>query len=110
MKNLIGKKRDINNPYAVFKTLDGAHTVKVLKAYQNPSKENKNPYAKWLIAANSPFSYGYDIGDNYIDSIFRNNYRLVSMDDLFRLHYGQTETSKMHSLIDEHLYIEGFDK
>ena len=67
-KNECGKTRDVDNPYEVW--VAGDWEWKVLKKYQTPEKEATNPYARWLCAVKSPYTYGsYDIGDTYIRDI-----------------------------------------
>ena len=67
-KNECGKTRDVDNPYEVW--VAGDWEWKVLKQYQSPEKEATNPYARWLCAVKSPYTYGsYDIGDTYIRDI-----------------------------------------
>ena len=39
-KNLCGKTRPIDNPYEIWKSVDGTWEWKVLKKYQKPSKED----------------------------------------------------------------------
>ena len=43
-KNPCGKKRKLDNPYEVWK--DGGWEWRVLKKYQTPENEAKNPYAR----------------------------------------------------------------
>ncbi len=45
----------------------GSWEWRVLKKYQNPENEAKNPYARWLCAVSSLITYGnYDMGDTYV--------------------------------------------
>jgi len=68
MKNECGKTRDIKNPYEIWKA--GNWEWLVLKKYQNPENESKNPYARWYCAVKSPFTFGnYDYGDVYVSEI-----------------------------------------
>lgn len=67
-KNNCSKTRSIDNPYEVWKS--GSWTWKVLKKYQKPSLEAKNPHARWFCAASSPYTNGsYDLGDVYVREI-----------------------------------------
>ena len=78
MKNLCGKTRKVDNPYEVWQSLDGSWKWKVLKKYQSPDNEAKNPYARWFCAVSSPMTGGsYDLGDVYIKDIV-NYAKLVS--------------------------------
>lgn len=68
-KNLFGKSRSIDTPYAVYRGNGpfGRTEVRVLKTYQTVDKERSNPYARWLVAVKSEFTYGsFDMGDSYI--------------------------------------------
>jgi|TARA_R110000822_G_scaffold237312_3_gene367803 hypothetical protein len=68
-KNLLGKTRPIDKPYAVFKGQGpfGDTEVLLLKAYQVPAKESTNLYARWMVAVKTPMTYGsYDMGDSYV--------------------------------------------
>ena len=62
MKNTMGKRRDIDNPYEVWAN-DQGWTWKVLKKYQ---ADDHKPYARWFCAVSSPYTHGgYDLGDVY---------------------------------------------
>jgi hypothetical protein len=68
-KNLLGKSRKQDNPYAVFKGEGpfGETEMLLLKTYQMPTKERENVYARWFVAVKTPMTYGsYDMGDSYI--------------------------------------------
>lgn len=68
-KNLFGKSRSIDKPYAVYRGNGpfGNTEVRVLKTYQTVDKERSNPYARWMVAVKSDFTYGsFDMGDSYI--------------------------------------------
>jgi len=67
MKNECLKERKIDNPYEIWKTLDGTWEWRVLKKWQ--ADDNK-PYARWLCAVKSPYTHdSYDIGDVYVSDI-----------------------------------------
>lgn len=71
-KNLCGKTRPISNPYEIWQGIGSYEnwTWKVLKKYQTPENEAKNPYARWFCAVSSPFTHGsFDMGDTYIKDI-----------------------------------------
>tara|TARA_R100001530_G_scaffold35286_1_gene27519 strand:+ start:828 stop:1082 length:255 start_codon:yes stop_codon:yes gene_type:complete len=66
--NPCAKTRPVENPYEVWKL--GDWTWKVLKKYQKPEREAKNPYARWFCAVSTPYTYGsYDMGDVYVTEI-----------------------------------------
>ena len=68
-KNLCGKSRTKENPYATFEGYGpfGYTVVHLLKTYQRPDKERKNPYARWFVAVKSDHTYNsYDMGDSYV--------------------------------------------
>ena len=67
-KNPYAKSRDVNHPYKVFRAHDWEW--RKLKGYQIPEKEKTNPYARWLMAVKSPYTFGsYDMGDTYISDV-----------------------------------------
>lgn len=75
--NACGKTRPVNDPYETWigvplKALDWEW--RILKKYQSPAAEAKNPYARWFCAVYSPItreqcSDGYELGDVYIKDI-----------------------------------------
>jgi len=72
VKNLCGKMRPVENPYEVWEN-DSGWQWRVLKKYQIPEKEADNPYARWLCAVSSPYTFGsYDMGDTYVLDIVSN--------------------------------------
>ena len=76
-KNPFGKTRKVDEPYAVYRGHHGWEW-RVLKTYQRPDKEAANPYARWLVAAKSPYTHGsYDYGDTYVSDITSNAERVA---------------------------------
>ena len=72
VKNMCGKKREVSNPYEVYKGPAGFEW-RVLKKYQTPDNEAKNPYARWYCAVKSDYTYGsFEYGDVYISEIKEN--------------------------------------
>ena len=65
----IGKKAtDVDTPYMIYE--GNGFEWRVLKRYQKPANEAKNEFARWLVAARSPMTYGeWEIGDTYISDI-----------------------------------------
>lgn len=71
-KNLCGKTRPVDNPYEVWRNNSGWEW-RILKRYQSLENEAKNPYARVLVAAKSPLTYGeFEYGDTYIRDITNN--------------------------------------
>ena len=67
-KNLCGKTRSINDPYEIWS--NGSWEWRILKKYQKPSLEAKNPYARWFCGVSSPFTYGeFELGDVYVKDV-----------------------------------------
>ena len=102
-KNLMGKGRTKENPYATFEGIGplGHTLVHVLKSYQKPSKELKNPYAKWFVAIKTDMTYGsYDMGDTYLRDA-TGNLSLTYSSEEFKLNYWDT--------LKELSLIGGFD-
>ena len=76
VKNMCGKKREVSNPYEVYKGPAGFEW-RVLKKYQAPENEAKNPYARWYCAVKSDFTFGsFEYGDVYISEIKANGKRI----------------------------------
>lgn len=72
VKNLFGKSRKVDAPYAVYRGFGplGNTEVRVLKTYQNHEREKTNPYARWLVAVKTDMTFGsFDMGDSYLDVI-----------------------------------------
>jgi hypothetical protein len=69
--NPCAKTRDKDNPYEIWRSTNGeGWEWRVLKKYQ---VDDSKPYARWLCAVRSPFTYGgYDIGDCYVQDVVRN--------------------------------------
>ena len=73
MPNQFGKTRDIENPYAVYRSPYGWEW-RILKTYKMPKSEAKDPYARWFVAATSPLMDNgrFEYGDTYKTEITRN--------------------------------------
>ena len=73
--------RKVNEPYEIWRATGtelGDIEWRVLKKYQTPEQEAKNPYARWMVAAKSDATFGsYDMGDTYIRDIIGAGGRLV---------------------------------
>ena len=77
MKNECGKTRDVDDPYEIWENACAGWTWHVLKKYQHPDKEADNPYARWFVAAKSPYTYGsWEMGDTYVSEIKENGVRV----------------------------------
>ena len=75
-KNLCGKTRHQDNHYEVWRGSNGFEW-RVLKKYQKPSLEAKNPYARWFCAVKSDMTYGsFELGDTYVSEIKRYGVKL----------------------------------
>ncbi len=68
-KNECGKTRKVEDPYETWKGPAGFEW-RVLKKYQKPELEAKNPYARWYCAVKSNMTYGsFEYGDVYVSEI-----------------------------------------
>jgi hypothetical protein len=68
--NPYGKLVDRENAHFVYQSLDGQWTYYVLRTYQLPEKEEKNPFARWLVNVVSPStSPRGETGDSYISAV-----------------------------------------
>lgn len=86
VKNLFGKSKSKDAPYAVYKGYGpmGNTEVRVLKTYQSHEREKENPYARWFVAVKTDMTFGsYDIGDSYISEAIR-GLKLVEATDEWR--------------------------
>ena len=71
------KTRGVNEPYEVWKV--GTWEWRVLKKYQLPKNEAKNPHARWLCAVKSPYTHDmYNLGDTYVKDITNYAYRVYT--------------------------------
>ena len=89
-KNLLGKSRTKEAPYAIFKGYGpfGETEMRLLKTYQVPANEGKNQYARWFVAVKSEMTYGsYDMGDSYIREATMGLTRVYA-DPLYLEQYG----------------------
>ncbi len=71
-KNPCGKRRQLHEPYEVWKGLDRFEgwEWRVLKKYQPPDAEADNEYAVWLCAVKSPCTHGqWETGDVYVREV-----------------------------------------
>ena len=93
VKNLLGKSRNTQTPYAIFKGYGpfGETEMRLLKTYSTPLNEAKNPYARWMVAVKSEMTYGsYDMGDSYIKEATMGLTRVYA-DPLYLEQYGIVE-------------------
>jgi len=88
MGNPFGKRRDIDNPYAIYvDRFDFEY--RVLKTYQRREKEINNPEARWHVATKSPYTFGsYEYGDGYLKHILSGDAGLVDATDEWKKIYG----------------------
>ena len=64
--------REKDNPYEIWSN-DSGWQWRVLKKYQKPELEAKNPYARWFCAVSSPYTFGeFELGDVYVSEIKSN--------------------------------------
>ena len=85
-KNPFGKTRGVEDPYAIYSGPAGWEW-RVLKTYKRPDKEQADAYARWLVAASSPYTFGsHEMGDEYATNV--RPYMLVSCTDEWKEHYG----------------------
>ena len=92
MKNLFGKSRTVDNPYATYKIGNalgsGVWEWRVLKTYQRKDKEDSNQYARWFTVCRSPMTYGsWEYGDMYIAELMSMNPELTQATDEWKETY-----------------------
>lgn len=69
--NLCAKRVVPEEAYEVWQSYDGSWTYFVLKKYQSPEHEQKNPYARWLCLVKSPITPNGEYGDAYVSTVKR---------------------------------------
>lgn len=84
-----GKTRPADTPYATYASRRG-WVWKVLKTYKHSAAEQKDPYARWFVAATSPHmpDGSYEMGDTYARDIMNMDGKLVDADPEWRDEYG----------------------
>ena len=96
-KNLLGKSRKTDTPYAIFKGYGpfGETEMRLLKTYQLPAKEKENRYARWFVAVKTDMTYGsYDMGDSYIKEAIMGLTRVYA-DPLYLEQYSWKKDEKL---------------
>ena len=75
--NPCGKTTSVEKPYEVW-TMDHMNFEwRVLKKYQTPENEAKNPDARWYCAVKSDMTYDmWEYGDVYVSEIKQNGVKL----------------------------------
>jgi hypothetical protein len=66
-KNQCNKKVTPEQAYEVWS--NGTWTYFVLKKYQSPENEAKNPYARWYCMTTSPITPKGEYGDAYVSTV-----------------------------------------
>jgi len=70
LRTPFGKTRKVESPYAIYTNSGAGFEWRVLKTYQHPEKEADNLYARWFVAAKSPYTYDrWEYGDTYATEI-----------------------------------------
>jgi len=96
-KNLLGKSRPQDKPYAIFKGYGpfGETEMRLLKTYQRPDKEKTNKYARWFVAVKSDMTYGsFELGDSYISEATY-GLTLTWADPLYKEQYWDSNYTKV---------------
>ena len=76
MKNKCNKTVSVDEPYETYVNDMAGFEWRVLKKYQKPELEAKNPYARWFCAVSSPYTWGsHELGDVYVSEIKANGTR-----------------------------------
>jgi len=72
LRTPFGKIRKVESPYAIYTNSSSGFEWRVLKTYQHPEKEADNLYARWFVAAKSPYTYdSWEYGDTYSTEILK---------------------------------------
>jgi hypothetical protein len=64
-KNIAGKSRKVNNPYASWTDPRTGWKYKLLKSWQ---ADNGSIFARWFVDVHG---YGHDLGDSYVQELRR---------------------------------------
>ena len=68
--NLCKKERKVDNPYEIWKSVDGTWEWRVLSKNQNPTNEAKNPYSTWFCGVKSHYTYdSFELGSVYAKEV-----------------------------------------
>ena len=78
-KNMCARTVDVAHAYELWESDDGWRWY-VLKKWQTPAKEAKNPYARWLCHVVSPQCPEGETGDVYVADILAHAYRVRETD------------------------------
>tara|TARA_R110000764_G_scaffold157591_1_gene245468 strand:+ start:142 stop:495 length:354 start_codon:yes stop_codon:yes gene_type:complete len=99
-RTTFGKTRAKETPYATYAN-DQGWVWKVLKTYKHSDTEQKDPYARWFVAATSPMMHidhltgetCYELGDTYAREIKQMG-RLVDADPEWCDEYGAPQRNR----------------
>ena len=69
--NPCAKRVTPETAYEVWQSYNGTFTYFVLKKYQSPENEAKNPYATWYCCVKSPVVPNGEYGDVYVSTVKR---------------------------------------
>ena len=75
-KNPCAKRVTPEYAYEVWQSYNGTFTYFVLRKYQSPEQEAKNPYARWYCMVQSPITPKGDYGDAYVSTVKRGTARI----------------------------------
>ena len=82
------KTAKLESPHATFVNDDGWEW-RILKVYRAAKSDRGDQYARWFLAAKSPFTFGeFEMGDTYINDVVRHA-RLVSSSPEFGEYYRE---------------------
>jgi hypothetical protein len=88
MPNRFSKSRSLEKPYAVYRDPEGNWEWRILKTYKTPASEEKDWFARWMVAAKSPHTWGsFEYGDTYAREV-RDYGVCVAADPEWREAYG----------------------
>ncbi len=75
--NPCAKRVTPEQAYEVWQSFDGSWTYFVLKKYQSPEQEAKNPYASWYCMVTSPATTEHgEYGDIYVSTVKRGTHKI----------------------------------
>ena len=86
MKNPYSKTRKQEDPYFIFQGIGSYEgwEWRVLKCYQSPENESKNPYARAFCFVTSPYCPDGELGDTYWKDIVSHARMIKGVPDLMK--------------------------
>jgi hypothetical protein len=93
MSNPFAKSRKTDMPYAIYQAPQGWEW-RVLKTYKTPANEARDKYARWMVAAKSPNTFGsFEMGDTYAVDILTYGRLIAATPEWIEAHENPAHTN-----------------